>query len=80
VLDVRPLPAPRVTLENEPRFHTVVRAAFAQRRKMLANTLAAGLGLSVESVRMAAAAAGIDPGRRAETLDIKEFAELARRL
>ena len=80
VLDVRPLPAPRVNVENEPRFHTVVRAAFAQRRKMLANALAAGLGLSVDSARTAAAAAGIDPGRRAETLDIKEFAELARRL
>ena len=55
-------------------------AAFAQRRKTLANALAAGLGISVAAAREAASCAGVDPGRRAETLDIKEFAELARRL
>src|SRR5947199_164328 len=47
VLRLRPLPAPRVDLEDEQRFEAVVRAAFAQRRKTLANALAAGLGLSV---------------------------------
>jgi len=80
VLELRPLRAPRVELADERRFQAVVRAAFAQRRKTLANALAAGLGLSVAGVRAAAAAGGIDPGRRAETLDIKDFAELARRL
>jgi len=57
-----------------------VRAAFAQRRKTLANALAAGLGVPVEAARQAAGAAGVDPARRAETLDIKDFAALARRL
>jgi 16S rRNA (adenine1518-N6/adenine1519-N6)-dimethyltransferase len=80
VLQLRPLAAPRVAVADEVRFHAVVRAAFAQRRKTLANAVAAGLGLSVAAVREAAGAAGIDPGRRAETLDIKEFAELASRL
>ena len=80
VLRLRPLPAPRVAVRDEARFHTVVRAAFAQRRKTLANALAAGLGLSAVHAREAAASAGIDPGRRAETLDLKEFAELAGRL
>jgi len=58
----------------------VVRAACAQRRKTLANALAAGLGLSVGVTREAATSAGVDPGRRAETLNIREFAEVARRL
>jgi len=80
VLRLLPLPAPRVDLEDEQRFEAVVRAAFAQRRKTLANALAAGLGLSVGATREAATSAGVDPGRRAETLNIQEFAEVARRL
>jgi len=80
VLYLRPLASPRVDLENAPRFHAVVRAAFGQRRKTLANALAAGLGVSVAAAREAAASAGVDPGRRAETLEIYEFAAVARRL
>jgi 16S rRNA (adenine1518-N6/adenine1519-N6)-dimethyltransferase len=77
-LDV--LRAPRVAVTDERRFHVVVRAAFAQRRKTLANALAAGLGRPADAMRAAAEAAGIDPARRAETLTILEFAELTRRL
>jgi 16S rRNA (adenine1518-N6/adenine1519-N6)-dimethyltransferase len=80
VLRLTPLPAPPVELADERRFEAVVRAAFAQRRKTLANALAKGLGLPVGAAREAAASAGVDPGRRAETLDIREFAEVARRL
>jgi 16S rRNA (adenine1518-N6/adenine1519-N6)-dimethyltransferase len=69
-LTVRPSPA--AVVADERRFFTIVRTAFAQRRKTLENNLrAAGFaGL--------ASAAGIDPGRRAETLDLAEFAALAR--
>lgn len=77
-LDV--LPEPRVTLADEHRFHVVVRAAFGQRRKTLANALASGLGVSVDKARNAATLAGIDPRRRAETLTIVEFARLVARL
>jgi 16S rRNA (adenine1518-N6/adenine1519-N6)-dimethyltransferase len=80
VVHLRVLPEPRVALTNERRFHAVVRAAFAQRRKMLANSLAAGLSLPLGAARAAAARAGIDPRRRAETLTIHEFAELTKRL
>jgi 16S rRNA (adenine1518-N6/adenine1519-N6)-dimethyltransferase len=80
VLHLRVLERPRIELTNEARFHAVVRAAFLQRRKMLANALAAGLGLTVESARDAVAAAGIDPARRAETLTIAEFGMLTSRL
>jgi 16S rRNA (adenine1518-N6/adenine1519-N6)-dimethyltransferase len=77
-LDV--LRSPSVAVADERRFHVVVRAAFAQRRKTLANALAAGLGQSTEGLRAAAESVGIDPARRAETLTIFEFAELTRRL
>jgi 16S rRNA (adenine1518-N6/adenine1519-N6)-dimethyltransferase len=80
VVHLRVLPAPRVPLADERRFHTVVRAAFGQRRKMLANSLAAGLSLPLEAARDAASGAGIDPRRRAETLTIHEFAALTSRL
>jgi 16S rRNA (adenine1518-N6/adenine1519-N6)-dimethyltransferase len=77
-LDV--LRSPRVPIADERRFHVVVRAAFAQRRKTLANALSAGLGQRAEDLRARAESAGIDPSRRAETLTISEFAELSRRL
>jgi 16S rRNA (adenine1518-N6/adenine1519-N6)-dimethyltransferase len=80
VLRLRALPGPRVAVADEVHFQRVVRAAFAQRRKTLANSLAAGLGLSVAAVRDHLLRAGIDPGRRAETLDLGEFARLAAHL
>ena len=77
VVHLHVLREPRVALADERRFHAVVRAAFAQRRKMLANGLAGSLGVPVEHVRRAAEAVGIDPTRRAETLSIEEFARLS---
>jgi len=77
VLHLRVLREPRVPLKDPGRFEAVVRAAFAQRRKMLGNALGAGLGLPLDAVRKAAAAAGVDLTRRAETLTLSEFAALA---
>ena len=59
------------------RLRAVVRAAFAQRRKSLANALAGGLGLPAERARAVLADLRIDPTRRAETLSLAEFARLA---
>jgi 16S rRNA (adenine1518-N6/adenine1519-N6)-dimethyltransferase len=77
VLHLRMRATPPVPIADPARFRAVVRAAFSQRRKSLANSLAAGLGLSADRARAAALAAGIDPGRRAETLSLAEFARLA---
>jgi 16S rRNA (adenine1518-N6/adenine1519-N6)-dimethyltransferase len=68
---------PPVPVADPARFAAVVRAAFSQRRKSLANALAAGLGLGAERSRRLIEAVGIDPGRRAETLSLAEFARLA---
>lgn len=80
VLALQPLGAPRVPVPDPRRFEAIVLAAFGKRRKTLANALAAGLGRPPEEAREAARAAGVDPGRRAETLTILEFAGLAARL
>jgi len=77
VIHLRVRAAPPVPLSDPRRFTAVVRAAFSQRRKNLANALAAGLGLSVKHARTIVATAGIAPGRRAETLSLAEFARLA---
>src|SRR4029434_7694633 len=59
------LRATRAPPADERRFETVVRAAFAQRRKMLANALGAGLGLPLEVGRRGGGLARRGPGLRA---------------
>ncbi len=77
VIHLRVRAAPPVPVTDPRRFNVIVRAAFGQRRKNLANALAAGLGLRVDGVRALVAGAGIDPGCRAESLTLAEFARLA---
>ena len=73
------LPQPSLVLQDENFFWQVVRAAFAQRRKQLINTLRAVvaekgvLGAALEKTN-------IDPQRRGETLSLQEFALLAENL
>jgi len=80
VLAVRPLATPRVPVPDPGRFEAIVLAAFARRRKTLANALASGLGRPPGEVRETVRAAGVDPGRRAETLTISEFSALVAQL
>ena len=68
---------PKVTVENEEFFFKVVRTAFRTRRKMLKNALVRGKFSSEEVLAAAFEELGIAPERRAETLDITEFAALA---
>lgn len=76
LLEFRLLPEPRVKV-NEPLYEQVVRAAFGQRRKTLANSLSGAVSLGEkERVAEALASAGIDPKRRAETLTVEEFCRL----
>jgi 16S rRNA (adenine1518-N6/adenine1519-N6)-dimethyltransferase len=65
---------------SEEHFFRVVQAGFGQRRKQLANTLSAGLELPKQAVSEALLAAGVEPSRRAETLDLREWAALERQL
>ena len=68
---------PKVAVDNEEFFFKVVRTAFRTRRKMLKNALAKGKFASEEVLAVAFEELNIAPQRRAETLDITEFAALA---
>jgi 16S rRNA (adenine1518-N6/adenine1519-N6)-dimethyltransferase len=68
--------APRAAVVDEARFRRLVKAGFAQRRKVLANALAA-VGEAAR-VQAALAAAGVDPRRRGETLTVEEWAAVER--
>jgi 16S rRNA (adenine1518-N6/adenine1519-N6)-dimethyltransferase len=69
---LRPRPASEMIAVEPEHFGRVVQAAFAQRRKTLRNSLR---GIVDEPGFMRA---GIDPGRRPETLTLDEFAALTR--
>ncbi len=71
VVRLLPRPAGRPRARDDRAFADVVQAAFAQRRKMLRNTLR---GLFDEA-RLEAL--GIDPAARAETLEVADFIRLA---
>jgi len=65
------------SLNDEETFFAVVKAGFGQRRKTLLNSLAGIYGLTKDEVGAIITNAGIDPTRRAETLQLQEFAALA---
>ena len=69
-----------VELTDEKTFFACIKHGFGQRRKTLLNSLTGVNGLSKDEVRAVLQEAGIDPGRRAETLDIKDFAVIANRV
>jgi 16S rRNA (adenine1518-N6/adenine1519-N6)-dimethyltransferase len=71
VVRLVPHAAPPFTIADPQRHARVVAAAFGQRRKTLRNSLRGVVDAD------GFAAAGIDPGRRAETLSPAEFARLA---
>ncbi|MFT5358843.1 MAG: 16S rRNA (adenine1518-N6/adenine1519-N6)-dimethyltransferase [Polyangiales bacterium] len=71
VVRLTPLANERAPVDDE-RFVTVVRAAFGMRRKTLRNALK-----RIDGSAEALEAAGIDGGRRGETLTPEEFASVA---
>ncbi len=76
VVRITPLPGARVEMGDEAHFARVVKAAFAHRRKCLANSLS-DAGFDREAVRTALQGLGVDPMRRGESLSLPEFARLA---
>jgi 16S rRNA (adenine1518-N6/adenine1519-N6)-dimethyltransferase len=69
---------PELQAKDETLFFEVVRAAFGQRRKTLRNSLASGLAdLGAQEAEALLIRAGITPSRRAETLHVPEFVQLA---
>jgi 16S rRNA (adenine1518-N6/adenine1519-N6)-dimethyltransferase len=79
LLRIRPLTVPRWEHGDPRHFSDVVRIAFAERRKMLRNTLGRWFerGLGTGSADDVFTAAGVDPTQRPETVPVAGFARLA---
>lgn len=75
VIELIPLSISRYPVSDEQFLRKVVKAAFAQRRKTLRNTLRTA-GFSVEEIESSAGDANIDLKRRGETLTLEEFSLL----
>lgn len=72
------------TVSDEKLLFQIIRAAFNQRRKTLANALSSGLGCERATIEQALETAGLDLRVRGEALDMRSFValtdELAKRL
>lgn len=77
VVQMRRLQTPAAQPRDVARFRQVVRAAFAYRRKTLANSLALALHVDRRSIEDALRSAGIPMEQRGERLDLADFARLA---
>lgn len=67
---------PPVRPADPALFRRLIRAAFAMRRKTLANNLKAAFGLSQESARAVLAVAGVDERVRGEALSLEELSRV----
>lgn len=74
-MDIRQTPL--VTPMSEQVFFRTVRAAFAQRRKTVLNSVSGSLGLNKAETAAAMENADIDPGLRAERLNMGDFCRLS---
>lgn len=80
VVRFRRLPQPVAPVDDLALFRQVVRAAFAYRRKTLANSLLLALGESRDTIVASILASDLSPEIRGEQLDIAAFARLANNL
>ncbi len=69
-----------VAVKDEDFFFRCIKAGFAQRRKTLLNSLMTLDGYDKEVIATALETAGIEANRRAESLNMEEFARLAEAL
>ena len=76
-IDLHPQPLLPEPLRTE--FFEVVKAGFTHNRKTLRNSLSKGLRWPADKAEKLLQSAGIDPGRRAETILMVEWLELTRR-
>lgn len=74
-MDIRDKKA--VELKDEDFFFRCIKAGFAQRRKTLLNSLMTLGGYEKDQIAAALDKAGIEANRRAESLNMEEFARLA---
>ena len=79
-LDVHKQPTVQVPGGDEAGLFRLIRAAFSQRRKTIANVVASGLNLPKPQVQEALQAAGLDARLRPEQLTLQQYCDLLRAL
>lgn len=81
VIRLTPRSAPPVEADEQVLF-SLIKAAFAQRRKTLLNSLSGSLGgkFSKEDLREAISACGLQENVRGERLSLEDFANLSKKL
>jgi 16S rRNA (adenine1518-N6/adenine1519-N6)-dimethyltransferase len=77
VVRVEPYPQPLFPVPVLDEVFRLAKAGFSQKRKMLRNALAGGLGIPTAQAQELLRSAAIDPTRRAETLSLEEWGRLA---
>lgn len=80
VIRLNVLNEPPVKVNDEKKFFSVVKASFAQRRKVISNSLSSGLSLSKEKTAEILEKAGVPLNARAEKLSLQDFADIANNL
>lgn len=80
VIRLNVLSEPPVKVNDEKKFFSVVKASFAQRRKVISNSLSSGLSLSKEKTAEILEKAGVPLNARAEKLSLQDFADIANNL
>ena len=80
VIRLNVLSEPPVKVNDEKKFFSVVKASFAQRRKVISNSLSSGLSLSKEKTAEILEKAGIPLNARAEKFSLQDFADIANNL
>lgn len=80
VIQLKLRQSPAVEVEDERGFFRLVRAAFSQRRKTVANSVATGLGISKQVVLDGLKQADISEKARPEQLTLEDFALLKKYL
>jgi len=81
LLEFRFKTALKYTADDETFFFSVIKAAFGNRRKTLKNALAASeLNIDAATAQNVLERSGINPVRRAETLEVEEFVRLSNNL
>lgn len=70
-------PSPQIRTELLDTFFLLIKAGFSQKRKTLRNSLSSGLHITPAEAAELLIRAHIDPQRRAETLSLAEWSQLA---
>ena len=80
VIKLKILQKPPIEAADETLFFKVVRAAFLQRRKTLANSLSAGLSMPKAQINSLLENVGIKSNARAEEMTMQDFADISNAL